>query len=215
MKRLMLAALTVALVAGNPLAHADDGWKGGKGNGHGGSYSRVSSNGSGHGHNPGYNGHGGGGGYNPGYNGHGGGYKPGYYRPAYGPGYGHHGGNKWYGPARYYYPRPYYGYPRAYYGYRPVGYPYYPYYPQHHNNNNNNDSAAYLVGGLVVGSLLTNAYNKSQANSYYAQQPANQVVVAPQGRRLLRDLNGNCYERTTDAAGNELRTELPPSQCNW
>jgi hypothetical protein len=41
------------------------------------------------------------------------------------------------------------------------------------------------------------------------------VVAAPQGRHLLRDLNGNCFERTTDANGNELRTELPPSQCNW
>ena len=151
--------------------------------------------------------HGGNGGHGnyPNY-GHGDGHGDGYY--GYGHGYNGHGGG--------YYPPRYYPY-RPYYAYRPYT-PYYgyPYYPQHHNNNHS-DSAAYLIGGLVVGSLLTNAYNKSQQNAYSGQQYSqpNQVVAAPQGRRLLRDLNGNCYERTTDGAGNELRTELPASACNW
>ena len=86
------------------------------------------------------------------------------------------------------------------------------YYGHHHNNNNNSDWPAYLVGGAILGSVLTNVYHNSQAQQV---APANQVIAAPQGRRLLRDLNGNCYERTTDGYGNELRTELPPSQCNW
>jgi hypothetical protein len=110
-----------------------------------------------------------------------------------------------------YYPRGGYYYPRG-------GYYYGPYYGHHNNNNNSNSSVAYALGGLVLGGLLTNAYNQSRApRTVYVQQaqPA-QVVAAPQqGRRLVRDLSGNCYERTTDSAGNELRTELPASACNW
>jgi hypothetical protein len=109
-------------------------------------------------------------------------------------------------------------------GYRPGGY-YRPYYgsPQHKNNNNSNDSWAYALGGLVLGSVITNAYNNRapQPQATYVEttttyQPVQvQRVIVAQPRHLLRDLNGNCYERTTDAAGNELRTQLPPSDCNW
>ncbi len=151
---------------------------------------------SGGGHGDGGHGYNGGG---HGYNGGGHGYN----------GYGYAGhGNYWHGYRGYYAPAYHGYYAPAYYGYAP----YYPYY--HHNNNNN--SAAYLVGGLVVGSLLTNAYIHSQP-AYSTQtvvQPT-QVVAPAQGRRLLRDLNGDCFERTTDAAGNELRTQLPASECNW
>ncbi len=217
MKRFMLAALTVAMVAINPAASADSGSNGGgRGNG-GGSYH----GGGNHGGNGGGSYHGGG------YPGRGPVYPPPksaypsqkayrqarfnyppypapYYRPYYRPYY----------PAAPYYGRPHYG--RAYYP-RPIGYPAYYgypyYYGNHHNNNNNNsDWPAYLIGGAVLGSVLTNVYHNAQVQ----QVPAQQVVVAPQqGRRLLRDLNGNCYDRSTDANGNELRTELPPSACNW
>ena len=108
-------------------------------------------------------------------------------------------------------------------GYRPGGYyrPYYGY--QHKNNNNSNDSWAYALGGLVLGSVLTNAYNNNRAQQpVYVEQTTTtyqpvqvQRVIVAQPRHLLRDLNGNCFERTTDSAGNELRTELPPSACNW
>jgi hypothetical protein len=133
------------------------------------------------------------GGYHGGYNGHGGNYKHGGY-------YGHGGG--------YYYRPGYYRYP--YYGY--------PYYGYHQNNNNYNNGVYYALGGLVLGSILTNTYyqNRVATQPVYVQQtyqPAR--VVVPQGRHLVRDLNGNCFERTTDAAGNELRTELPPADCNW
>jgi hypothetical protein len=76
----------------------------------------------------------------------------------------------------------------------------------------------------VAGSLLTNAYLQNRvAQPVYVQQayqvPARVVVVQQpvvlQGRRLLRDINGHCYERITDVAGNELLTELYPSVCNW
>ena len=116
----------------------------------------------------------------------------------------------------------YYGCYGGYPGYRPPSYGYRPYYGyQTKNNNNSNSSVAYALGGLVLGAVLTNAYNQSrtpQPQATYVQQtyqvPVQRVVIT-QPRRLLRDLNGNCYERTTDAAGNELRIELPPSDCNW
>jgi len=200
MKRLTLAAFTIALLTANVPASAD-------GDRHGGNARHGDYPNDGHGD------HDGGG--PPHGNGDGRGYGP---PPAYRHGGGYYGYRHGYNGHGYggYYPPRYYPY-RPYYAYRPYT-PYYgyPYYPQHHNNNHG-ESAAYLVGGLVVGSLLTNAYNKSQQNAYYGQQTTQpiQVVATPQGRRLLRDLNGNCYERTTDGAGNELRTELPASACNW
>ena len=99
--------------------------------------------------------------------------------------------------------------------YHPVpGRPYYAYpYPQHKNNNNHSDWPAYVVGGLVLGALLTNAFPGSRPASYY--DSAQSAPPTVQGRRLFRDANGNCYERQTDGAGNELSNELPPSACNW
>ena len=158
--------------------------------------------------------------HGPGY-GHGapGAYKPGHHYPAYnyGPYYAHG-----YYPYHPYYPaRPYY-YPYRPYYYHPVGNPYpyyggyYPYY-QHHNNNNHSDWPAYLAGGLIVGALAMNAYNHSQTttHTYTQTTPAAPVGSSVQGRHLLRDLSGKCYERQTDANGNEMRTELPASECNW
>jgi hypothetical protein len=117
--------------------------------------------------------------------------------------YGHRGGY-YYPPHRGgYYSTPYYGY-------------------SHHHNSNN--GAAYALGGLVVGSLLTNAYLQNRVvQPVYVEQtyqvPARVVVVqqpvVQQGRRLLKDINGHCYERITDVAGNELLTELSRSACNW
>ncbi len=235
MKRFMLAALTVAMVAINPAASADPGSNGGGRGGGGGSYhggGNHGGNGGGSYHGGGNNRGNGGGSYHGGGNGggsyHGGGYPGGGHGPVYPPPKSAYPSQKAYRQARFNYPsypapyyRPYYRphYPAPYYGRayypRPVGYPAYygyPYYGNHHNNNNNSDWPAYLIGGAVLGSVLTNVYHNSQVQAV----PAQQVVVAPQqGRRLLRDLNGNCYDRSTDANGNELRTELPPSACNW
>jgi hypothetical protein len=35
------------------------------------------------------------------------------------------------------------------------------------------------------------------------------------GRRLLRDLEGNCFERIVDEQGNEIRVQLEAEQCNF
>jgi len=137
-------------------------------------------------------------------NGNGGGYRG---------GNGYHGGNYGHGG---YYGGGYYGHGGGYY-YRPAYYPY-PYYGYHHNNNNYNNGVYYALGGLVLGSILTNTYyqNRVVTQPVYVQQTYQpQPVVVPQGRHLVKDLNGNCFERSTDGAGNELRTELPPAECNW
>src|SRR5262245_19780065 len=103
------------------------------------------------------------------------------------------------------------------------------YYWGGYHHHSHNDAAAYLVGGLLVGGLVTNAYYAARPayvypastvmyrEATYAVPPPvviTQGVAAP-GHHLLRDLEGRCYERSTDSAGNELRTELPPSACNW
>ena len=109
-----------------------------------------------------------------------------------------HRHGSWHGPAYHPVPaRPYYAYP----------------YPQHKNNNNHAEWPAYLVGGLVLGALLANAFPGSGPTSNYSSEQSTPTTA--QGRRLFRDANGNCYERRTDGAGNELSTELPPSACNW
>jgi hypothetical protein len=54
-------------------------------------------------------------------------------------------------------------------------------------------------------------------NTYVSSTPRTRVVTRP-GRNstsLFRDIDGNCFERVIDSRGNETRTELSPSQCNF
>jgi len=203
MSRFLFVALTFALLGVNPAAYADD-WHGGHNNG-----PNVHVHGNPHGVPPGH---------------------AGYHHYAVPAGYVHG-----YYPYRPYPVRPYY-YPVRPYAV-PVGRPYYAYgypYYQHKNNNNHSDWPAYLAGGLIIGALVTHAYDQSHpstsyyssaSTSSYSSPPSTTSYSSPastsysggsaQGRRLLRDINGNCYERQTDSAGNEMRTELPASECNW
>ena len=96
------------------------------------------------------------------------------------------------------------------------------YYGGHHHNY-----APYFVGGMLLGAMLTPPrYYPPPTQVVYVQRPT--VVAAPQvvyaqpqaspsavGRRLLRDLNGDCFERRFDGSGNELRTQLPAAECVW
>lgn len=82
-----------------------------------------------------------------------------------------------------------------------------------------------FVGGVVLGSLLSQPVReRSVERVVYRTQPAprtREVVYAVESRRtsvssrrrLLRDLEGNCFERTTNAAGDEVRIELDPAEC--
>ncbi len=86
-----------------------------------------------------------------------------------------------------------------------------------------------FIGGLVVGSLLTNSYNSSRdyQRVVYRSAPVTRTrevrvvnrsaspSVRSSGRRLLRDLEGNCFEITRNSAGDEVRVELQPQQCQF
>ena len=47
-----------------------------------------------------------------------------------------------------------------------------------------------------------------------AQARSTATAVAS-GRRLLRDLEGNCFERIVDDQGNEIRVQLEAQECNF
>jgi len=54
----------------------------------------------------------------------------------------------------------------------------------------------------------------------YIERPAERGGVTtwrnrPIGTSLLRDLQGRCFERVTDRNGNEIRTGLDPSECDF
>lgn len=84
-----------------------------------------------------------------------------------------------------------------------------------------------FVGGVVLGSLLLQPLReRSVERMVYRTQAApyaDEVVHAGKTRhtsvisrrRLLRDLEGNCFERTTNAAGDEVSIELDPSECAY
>lgn len=87
-------------------------------------------------------------------------------------------------------------------------------------------SSGSFFGGLVLGSLLS--YPRVHERTIYRPIPvvdtystgAGNVTVystAPvaSGRRLLRDLEGNCFERNIDEEGNEIRVQLDASECNF
>lgn len=56
-----------------------------------------------------------------------------------------------------------------------------------------------------------------QNNTYIEPAPRTRVITrtSRSGTSLLRDVNGRCFERETDGNGNEIRTELPASACNF
>lgn len=82
-----------------------------------------------------------------------------------------------------------------------------------------NNDAAYLAGGLVLGSLLTHAYHSHHDN--YARDV--RVIRESRSvrrsdnvsRRLFRDRYGNCFERTYSPDGDEILLELDAQQCQW
>jgi hypothetical protein len=49
----------------------------------------------------------------------------------------------------------------------------------------------------------------------YRDRPVSTALIAEPEWRLLRDQSDNCYEVTVDEDGNELRTQVPASECDW
>ena len=125
-------------------------------------------------------------------------------------GYGNHGGHNNYGYNNY-------GYNDSYGG-------------RHHRSHGRHHGreVAFLAGGLIVGSLLSNAYHNSYERRavrqpvyhevVYDSSPivqSTQVIRQNEGRRLFRDRNGDCFERSTNSYGEELLVELDRGACAW
>jgi hypothetical protein len=99
----------------------------------------------------------------------------------------------------------------------------------HHYSGHSSHEGAYLAGGLILGSLIGNAYYRNQQPYYepyyqpYYGRRATVVVDAPVvtrsssriSRRLLRDRDGNCFEKHYNDNGDEIMAELDPSECAW
>jgi hypothetical protein len=92
-----------------------------------------------------------------------------------------------------------------------------------------------LLGGIVLGSLISSSFrsyneyrdspkvvyrsrpaNRSAGNVIYVGRsaPVTQVGTGS-GRRLLRDLQGNCFEIANNEFGDEVRTQLEPENCDY
>ena len=89
-----------------------------------------------------------------------------------------------------------------------------------------------IVGGIVLGSLISSSLNNYNYRDYgtydrvvYRNPPVtrtSRVITTERsdrplnsGRKLLRDLEGRCYEITRNSSGDEVRTELDPGVCNY
>lgn len=126
----------------------------------------------------------------------------------------------------------YYGVNPYQYGYR-RGSSFHFSYGDRYSRRHDHD-AGYFVGGLVLGSLLSapRYYEPRVERVVYRSAPVvtqREVVVVrnnerntsgsnnqiASGRRLLRDLEGNCFERNVDEQGNEIRVQLQAQECNF
>jgi hypothetical protein len=85
-----------------------------------------------------------------------------------------------------------------------------------------------FLGGLVVGSLLTSSYqsNREYDRVVYRSAPVTRtrevvvnrspIATTPRsGRKLLRDLQGNCFEISRNGLGDEVRVEIDPGLCEF
>tara|TARA_B110000858_G_scaffold77483_1_gene89789 strand:- start:27815 stop:28378 length:564 start_codon:yes stop_codon:yes gene_type:complete len=104
-------------------------------------------------------------------------------------------------------------------------------YGNYYSRHRGYDSGSF-VGGLVLGSLFnypryssrnveTIVYRDAPATRVreivYADQAQTRGTATPvaSGRRLLRDLEGNCFERIVDEQGDEIRVQLEAQECNF
>jgi len=104
-------------------------------------------------------------------------------------------------------------------------------YGNYYPHRRGHDSGSFL-GGLVLGSLFnypryssrnveTIVYRDAPATRtreiVYVDRAQARNTAAPvaSGRRLLRDLEGNCFERNVDEQGNEIRVQLEAQECNF
>jgi hypothetical protein len=129
---------------------------------------------------------------------------------------GHHFGNRWD-----YHPQQQHGY------YYNDGWSRHHYDRRHHRDRNN--EGLYLLGGVLVGSLVTHAVHESRRAPRISSRPvyrettyesgpvvrSTRIVRGAEGRRLFRDRDGNCFERTRSAYGEEVLVEIDRAACAW
>lgn len=101
--------------------------------------------------------------------------------------------------------------------------------PYRYGYHSHGSDAASFVGGVVLGSLLTDSFSRDYSPRYSAPVVSTRVIERPvqvvrttvpsravSSRRepyLLRDLQGSCFEVTRDEQGNQIRTQLQDSEC--
>ncbi len=81
----------------------------------------------------------------------------------------------------------------------------------------------YLLGGIVIGSLIANSVHKARHHQPYVQrrvyQPTRTIHTERHTetieRRLLRDGSGACFELFTAADGSEVREPIARRECSW
>lgn len=110
-------------------------------------------------------------------------------------------------------------------GYHGHSYKHYRHHDRHYNRHyrhgyrhrrHHRDRVAYLAGGLVLGSIITHALHRPHEPVVSRRVYRDRVYVdSGSTRRLLRDVDGNCYEREYNRRGDEILIALPDSACAW
>ncbi len=107
---------------------------------------------------------------------------------------------------------------------------YHAYYGNRHSRRGHYDSGSF-VGGLVLGSLFSYPRYSSRNHEtviyrnvpatrtreivYVDKSESQNTAPVTSGRRLLRDLEGNCFERLVGEKGDEIRLQLNAGECNF
>ncbi|MEM7096682.1 MAG: hypothetical protein AAF541_00370 [Pseudomonadota bacterium] len=97
-------------------------------------------------------------------------------------------------------------------------------YRNGYRRHRHSDRAAYLVGGLALGALISHAYHtphrryyRGHNDVYAVRESSRPTVIHREGRvtrSLFKDRDGNCFERKSED-GQELLIELPDRECAW
>lgn len=104
-------------------------------------------------------------------------------------------------------------------------------YGNNYSRHRGYDSGSFL-GARVLGSLFNSSRHFSRnvetivyrnpstistREIVYVDLAQARSAAAPvaSGRRLLRDLEGNCFERIVDDQGDEIRVQLEVQECNF
>lgn len=108
------------------------------------------------------------------------------------------------------------------------------FFPRSRRHYGSHDAASF-VGGLVVGGLISSSINRGYRDSYSAPVVRSRVISEPtivrssravsapsrapvsgsSRTRLLRDLQGDCFEISYAPDGTEQRAQLGDEECGF